>query len=143
MLKIFQRGAVWYVRGTFRGRPVYASTKERDKASARRFKEALETKLARLDGAERPAATFAEAAEIYMRTKTDMSLHWRLDIERLCATIGEFPWEIRPHILVDAANRILPMGRRRRKIPMFSRQRRPFCITQPRISYARTPKCGG
>ncbi|MGO9236656.1 MAG: tyrosine-type recombinase/integrase [Methylocella sp.] len=111
MLKIFQRGAFWYVRGTIRGRTVYASTKERDKASARRFREALETRLARLDGDERPAASFAQAAEIYVRTRTDMSLHWRLDIERLCAAIGELPLgEIRQHVLVDAANQLLPHG---------------------------------
>jgi integrase len=110
-LKIFRRGEVWYVRGTFRGRAVYASTKERDKASARRFKEAFETRLARLDDDERPAASFAQAAEIYLRTRTDMSLHWRLDIERLCAAIGELPLgDIHQHVLVDAANRILPKG---------------------------------
>jgi len=40
-----------------------------------------------------------------------MGLHWRLDIERLCATIGELSLgEIRQHVLVDAANQLLPHG---------------------------------
>ena len=111
MLKIFQRGAFWYVRGTFRGRSIYTSAKTTDKADARRFKEAVETWLARLDGNERPAASFAQAAEIYLRTKSDMRPQWRLDIERLCAAIGDLPLgEIHQHILVDAANQIHPKG---------------------------------
>ena len=65
MLKIIQRGAFWYgplERSVDELLRVYKGTT--DKAIARRFKEALETWLARLDGDERPAASFAQAAEI-------------------------------------------------------------------------------
>ncbi|MGO9237255.1 MAG: GIY-YIG nuclease family protein [Methylocella sp.] len=44
-LTLFRRGAVWYVRGTFCGHFIYASTKETNETRARQFKYKLEKML--------------------------------------------------------------------------------------------------
>jgi integrase len=116
VLKIFQRGKVWYVRGTVRGRAVYASTKETDKASARRFKDALETRLARLDGEQRAPVTFREAAELYLEARPHVTSRWQQNIARLNGVIGNFFLaDIRQHVLVDAAGRLFPRGQAQTK----------------------------
>jgi integrase len=111
MLKLVKRGAIFYVRGTFRGRAVYASTHEKDKAGAKRFRDALETKIARLDGEQQCAPiSFQEAAEMYLNARPP-SPQWKADIARLCAVIGDRPiTEIKHHVLVDVANTLYPVG---------------------------------
>jgi integrase len=106
MLTLFKRegSPFWYVRGTVHGSRVYASTKETDKADARRFKDGLEIRLARSAGEKCHAATFREAAGLYLEfrrpQKTD---HAR--VERLCAVIGDrLLAEVRSAALVDAAS---------------------------------------
>jgi hypothetical protein len=42
MLKIYQRGAIWYVRGTCHERSVHVTTKETDEARARNYMRAIE-----------------------------------------------------------------------------------------------------
>jgi hypothetical protein len=94
----------WYVRGTFGGHSIYTSTKERDKASARRFKEALEIRLAR--AGQSHSLSFAEAANLYLAART-ASPQWLADIKRLCAVIGDrLLDDIKQHVLVDVANEL-------------------------------------
>ena len=110
MLRIVKRPAspFWYVRGTFAGRAVYASTKEQDKADARRFKDALEVELARSAGQKCHAATFRDAAEIYLEAR-QLGEDDRLRVDRLCAVIGDrLLTDIRQHVLVDAAAALYP-----------------------------------
>jgi hypothetical protein len=75
MLVLFKRpgSPFWYVRGTVHGQSVYASTKETDKASARRFKDALEIRLARSAGQKCDTVTFRHAAGLWARS---WSLVW-------------------------------------------------------------------
>jgi integrase len=106
MLTLIKRkgSPYWYVRGTVYGQSVYASTKETDKASARRFKDALEVRLARASGEKCHVATFREAAALYLEARPP-SPQWQADIMRLCAVIGDRPLvDIKHHILVDAAS---------------------------------------
>jgi integrase/recombinase XerD len=106
MLVLFKRqgSPFWYVRGTVHGQCVYASTKEKDKASARRFKDALEIRLARSAGQKCDGITFREAAALYLEAWPP-SPQWRADIARLCAVIGDRPLvDIKHnHVLGDAA----------------------------------------
>ena len=111
MLRIVKRpgSPFWYVRGTFAGRAVYASTKERDKADARRFARAVEIKLARSAGEKCHADTFQDAAALYLEAKPHNRDPWRANIERMCAVIGDrLLVDIRQHVLVDAANALYP-----------------------------------
>lgn len=111
MLRIVKRpgSPFWYIRGTFAGRTVYASTKERDKADARRFKESLEVEFARSAGQKCHAATFQDAARLYLEAKPHSRGSWRANVERLCAVIGDrLLIDIRQHVLVDAANALYP-----------------------------------
>jgi integrase len=110
MLKLSQRGKVWYVRGKVCGRSIYATTKTTDKASARRFKDALETRLARDDG-QRTPVTFQEAAALYLEARPHVTSRWQENIARLCTVIGDrFLMDILQHVLVDAARRLFPRG---------------------------------
>jgi integrase len=111
MLKLLKRpgSPFWYVRGTTHGQSVYASTKEKDKSAARRFKDALEIRLARSAGQKCHAATFREAAALYLEAKPHSRDSWRVNIERLCSVIGDrLLVDIRQHVLVDAANALYP-----------------------------------
>jgi integrase len=110
MLKLTKRhgSPYYYIRGTLHGRSIYASTKERDKAGARRFKTALEIKLAQSTDRKCNAATFQEAAALYLEFRRPQKYDW-VAIERLCAVIGgRLLADIRQHVLVDAANIIYP-----------------------------------
>jgi hypothetical protein len=110
MLKLFKRGGspYFYVRGTVHGQGVYASTKETDKASARRFQDALEIRLARSAGQKCDGVTFREAAALYLEAHPP-SPQWRADIMRLCAVIGDRPLVgIKHHVLVDVASMLHP-----------------------------------
>ncbi|HEY4848514.1 MAG TPA: hypothetical protein VIH87_12180, partial [Methylocella sp.] len=110
MLRLFRRpgSPYWYIRGTLHGRYIYASTKKRDKGDARRFKTELELKLARSAGQKCNAATFQEAAALYLEFRRPQKYDW-VAIERLCAVIGgRLLADIRQHVLVDAANIIYP-----------------------------------
>jgi integrase len=111
MLRIVKRPSspFWYVRGTVAGRAVYASTKERNKADARWVARALEIKLARSAGQKCHAATFQDAASLYLEAKPHSGDPWRSNIERLCAVIGDrLLVDIRQHVLVDATNALYP-----------------------------------
>ena len=106
MLKLSKRhgSPYWYIRGTLHGRPIYAFTKKRDKGDARRFKAELEIKIAQSAGRKCHAATFEEAAALYLEARRSTP-QWRVNIERLCAVIGDrLLTDIRQHVLVDAAN---------------------------------------
>jgi integrase len=111
MLRLVKRrgSPFWYVRGTFAGRAVYASTKAKDKGDARRFARALEVELARSAGQKCHAATFQDAAALYLEAKPHSREPWRANIERLCGVIGDrLLVDIRQHVLVDAANALYP-----------------------------------
>lgn len=111
MLVLFTRpgSPFWYVRGTVHGQSVYASTKEKDKASARRFKDALEIRLARSAGQKCDAAPFREAAGLYLEARRHVAPQWRINIERLCGFIGDcLLADVRQAVLVDAANALYP-----------------------------------
>jgi integrase len=111
MLSLFKRrgSPFWYVRGTFAGRAVYASTKTKNKGAARRFKDSLEVELARSAGQKCHATTFQDAARLYLEAKPHSGDPWRANIERLCAVIGDrLLVEIRQHVLVDVANALYP-----------------------------------
>jgi integrase/recombinase XerD len=96
----------WYVRGSYCGHHIYASTKTSDKASARRLKEALEIRLSR--AGQSHALTFSEAATLYLEARP-ASPQWLADINRLCAVIGDrLLDDIKQHVLVDAASSLYP-----------------------------------
>jgi integrase len=106
MLKLTKRhgSPYWYIRGTLHRRYIYASTKARDKADARRFKTALEIKITQSAGRKCNAATFQEAAALYVEFRRPQKYDW-LAIERLCAVIGgRLLADIHQYVLVDAAN---------------------------------------
>jgi len=110
-LKLFQRpgSPYWYIRGEYLGQSIYASTKARDKADARRFKTDLELKIAQSAGRKRGAATFKEAAALYLEAKPGVARQWRVSINKLCDVIGDrFLADIRQFVLVDAANFLYP-----------------------------------
>jgi integrase len=110
MLRLFKRegSPYWYIRRTLPGRAVYASTKERDKADARRFKAELEIRIARAAGQKCHAATFEEAADLYIKARQPRKA-WLVNIKRLSAVIGDrLLADIRQHMLVDAANALYP-----------------------------------
>jgi integrase len=110
MLKIFKRSGspYWYVRGTLHGRTIYASTKARDKADARRFKADLEIKIAPSAGRKCYVTTFREAAALYLAFRHPQKYDL-VAIERLCAVIGDrLLADMRQYILVDAARFIYP-----------------------------------
>ncbi len=102
------RSPYWYVRGTLYGRAVYASTKARDKAAAKRFKEQFELALAKSAGLKRPAATFREAAALYLDFRRPLKRDRGL-IERLAAVLGDHMLgDVRQHVLIQAANALYP-----------------------------------
>ena len=98
----------WYVRGTFAGRTINASSKARDKAAARRFKDELESKLADAANRKRRPVTFREAAQLYLEFRRPQRRDENA-IRRLVAVIGDkmLP-DIRQHILIEAANALYP-----------------------------------
>jgi integrase len=103
------RTPYWYIRGTLYGRTICASTKARDKAAAKRFKEQFELKLASSVSLKRPAATFREAASLYLDFRRPTLRRDHVIIERLAAVLGErLLSDIRQHILVEAANVLYP-----------------------------------
>jgi integrase len=109
VLKLLRRpgSPYWYVRA-IHGQGIYASTKEKDKAAARRFKDALEIRLARSSG-QCHGATFREAAGLYQEARPHVTPQWLRNIERLCTVIGDrLLTEIRQAVLVDAANTLYP-----------------------------------
>ena len=96
----------FYVRGTVHGQSVYASTKETDKASARRFKDALEIRIARSAGQKCDALTFREATALYLEFRRPQKTN---QIDRLCTVIGDrLLTNIRSAALVDAASALYP-----------------------------------
>jgi len=106
MLRLFRRpgSPFWYIRGTFAGQTINATTKKRDKGDARRFARAFETKLARSADQKCHAATFQDATALYLEAHC-AAPQWRANIERLCAVIGDrLLTDIRQYVLVDAAN---------------------------------------
>jgi integrase len=110
MLKLTKRrgSPYYYIRGTLHGRSIHASTKKRDKGDARRFKTEFERMLAQSAGRKCNAATFQEAASLYIEFRRPQKYDW-VAIERLCAVIGgRLLADIRQHVLVDAANIIYP-----------------------------------
>jgi integrase len=110
MLNIVKRpgSPYWYVRGTIGGQTIYASTKETDKADARRFKEALEIKIAQSAGRKCSATTFREAAALYLEFRHPHR-SYELSIGRLCAVLGDrLLVDIRQRDLADAANFLYP-----------------------------------
>lgn len=100
------RSPYWYVRGTINKRSICASTKTRDKAAARRFKNELELKLAQTSNRKSRPVTFREAAALYLEYRHPSRAD-RQHIERLCAVIGDYLLaDVRQHVLVDAATAI-------------------------------------
>lgn len=101
----------WYIRGTLYGRTIDASTKERDKKAAQRFKERFEIALAKEDSERRSVATFEVAAELYMNFRNP-SERDRVWINRVVKMIGALPIaDIRQHTLVSAANELYPRAK--------------------------------
>ena len=88
MLTLFKWQAFWYVRGTVHGQSVYASTNEKDKARARRFKDALEIRFARSAGQKCDTVTFREAASIYLEARPHATAQWVANIDRLCGIMA-------------------------------------------------------
>jgi integrase len=132
MLILFKRqgSPYFYVRGTVQGQGVYASTKEKDKAGARRFKDALKIRLARSSGEKCYAITFREAADLYLEARPP-SPQWQADITRLHTVIGDRPLiEIKHHVLVDAASTLYP------DCQAASKNRHVFSPTAAVIHYA-------
>jgi hypothetical protein len=105
MLKLSKRkdSPNWYVRGTYCGVAIDASTKTPNKADAQRFKAELEIKIALSAGQKRGAATFQEAAALYVESKPQIAAHWLANINRLVSVIGDrMLANIRQHVLVEA-----------------------------------------
>lgn len=126
-LKLFQRGEVWYFRGTVAGRRLYQSTKTTDRKVAERLKAEAEAKAwqRRFDG---PGAglTMAQVFTAYLdadkpeRFLLKLAEHWR-------DTLVE---DIRPEAIRQAAKRIYPNATE----PTWNRQ--VIKPTQAAINYA-------
>jgi hypothetical protein len=86
-------------QGSTHGQSVFTTTREKDKARARRFKDELEIGLARSAGQKCHAATFREAAALYLEFRRPHR-SFELGIGRLCAVIGD-------RLLVDVRQRDL------------------------------------
>lgn len=100
----------WYVRGTYRGRPVFASTKETDKAAGERFKDELEVRIARDDSVKCASATFGQATELYLEYR-DAPKKDRDALKRIVGMIGTAQLgEIRQHIIFETAIALYPNG---------------------------------
>ena len=98
----------WYIRGTFAGRTYDASTKARDKATARKFKERFELEVAKSDALKRAPATFGQAAALYLDYRRPRKA-WRKSIDRLTAILGDtLLSDIRQHDLVRVATELFP-----------------------------------
>lgn len=111
-LKLFPpkpgRSPYWLVRGTLHGQSIHASTKTRDKASARRFKNELEFRLAQSAGRKHRAATFQEGAALYLEFRRPREMEC-VSVARLCAVIGNHLLaDVRQHVLISAAHAIYP-----------------------------------
>jgi integrase len=100
----------WYIRGTLYGRLYDASTKETDKAAARGCKERLEIKLREQKDAKYAPATFATAADMYIKYRQPRDADKKF-IAKLVAAIGpELLINIKQHMLIETANFLLPNG---------------------------------
>lgn len=98
----------YYVRGTFAGRVIDASTKTRNAKSAERFKDRLEVEIAKQEAENRSPITFRGAAVLYLNFRQPKKAD-RQYIERLMLIIGDTELaDIRQHVLVEAANSLYP-----------------------------------
>lgn len=98
----------WYVRGTYCGRAVDASTKARDKKAAQRFKEQLERRLATESAKKFAPATFGIAAQMYKEYRRP-SKPFQKSVDRLAAFLGnDLLTDINLHTLINAANVLSP-----------------------------------
>jgi integrase len=102
------RTAFWYIRGTLYGRTIDASTKARDQKTAQKFKERLELSLARDEQQKASPATFAIAAELYLKFRKPSKQDTQF-IGRLVGQIGGLRLsDIRQTTLVEVANELYP-----------------------------------
>lgn len=99
----------YYVRGTFAGRLINASTKERNKKGAEVFKAKLETELAKRRSDKYLPATFRTAVDLYIdyRQPKPRDKRW---IDKIVTLLGDHELaDIRQHTIIDTANKLFPI----------------------------------
>lgn len=70
-LKLTQRGDIWYVRGTVRGKTIYESTETSDKGTAEGYRALREAELWRSSVfGEKATVTYTHALASFQKTKT-------------------------------------------------------------------------
>lgn len=98
----------YYVRGTYGGQSIDASTKAKNEKDARQFKNALERRLDQEKFEDRKPGTFKAAADLFKAFKSSdhRDTVW---IGRICALIGDMDLaDIRQSTLVKMANDLYP-----------------------------------
>ena len=87
-IKLFQRGKIWYLRGTFAGSRVYETTGTADAGQAEEYREKRQAELwnRRIYGVE-ATATFGEATVSYIEAKNPSDAE-RMYIRRLVDHFG-------------------------------------------------------
>lgn len=99
----------WYIRGKFDGVNVFVSTKTENEEAARLAKVEFESGLCSTSrGSEGAAATFQEAADLYLEFR-DPSKPQRESVKKLCKLLGpRLLTDLRQHAIVSAAVELYP-----------------------------------